>query len=160
MTDKEIIKALKCCIKSTHFGECFENKCPMASEKGCKVGKETLYPYALDLINRQQAEIERLRSMNQAKLDMIHDLRAEVEKLTVNMNALGLGMKREKERADTAIKEFAERVKDIIDEPLQIEGRIIDRMLDKIDTLVKEMTEKCENNPPNTTEKCDDRKTN
>lgn len=30
-------------------------------------------------INRQKAEIERLKSMNQSKLDMIHDLRAEIE---------------------------------------------------------------------------------
>lgn len=60
MTDNEIIKGLECCIKSSHFGECFENKCPLVSEKGCMVGKETLYPYALDLINRQKAEIERL----------------------------------------------------------------------------------------------------
>lgn len=30
-------------------------------------------------INRQKAELERLKSMNQSKLDMIHDLRAEIE---------------------------------------------------------------------------------
>lgn len=60
MTDIEIKKALECCIKSSHFGECFENKCPLVSENGCKVGKETLYPYALNLINRLQAENERL----------------------------------------------------------------------------------------------------
>lgn len=34
-----------------------------------------------DLINRQQAEIVRLKSMNQAKLDTIHDLQAENEVL-------------------------------------------------------------------------------
>ena len=34
-----------------------------------------------DLINRQQAEIVRLKSMNQAKLDAIHDLQAENEAL-------------------------------------------------------------------------------
>lgn len=37
--------------------------------------------------------------------------KSEVERLTVNMNAFGLGMKAEKERADNAIKEFAERMK-------------------------------------------------
>ena len=60
-TDEQIKKALECCVKSTHFGECFENKCPMVSEDGCAVGKETLYPYVFDLINRQEAEIERLQ---------------------------------------------------------------------------------------------------
>ena len=34
-----------------------------------------------DLITRQQAEIVRLKSMNQAKLDAIHDLQAENEAL-------------------------------------------------------------------------------
>jgi hypothetical protein len=49
----------------------------------------------------------------------IHDMfalvekqQAEIERLTINMNAFGLGMKQEKERADTiraeAIKEFAD----------------------------------------------------
>lgn len=61
MESKDIIKALECCIKSSHLGECFENKCPLVSEKGCKVGKETLYPYALDLIKNQQAEIEMVK---------------------------------------------------------------------------------------------------
>ena len=33
MTDEQIAKALECCIKSDHFGECFANKCPMISEE-------------------------------------------------------------------------------------------------------------------------------
>ena len=81
MTDNEIIKALECCIKSSHFGECFENKCPLVSEQGCKVGKETLYPYALDLINRLQAENERLKqNLEEAHIDIREHL-AENERL-------------------------------------------------------------------------------
>ena len=51
MTDNEIIKALECCKKDdcdncpNDFGNCYAN----------------LSGYALDLINRQKAEIERLR---------------------------------------------------------------------------------------------------
>ena len=42
-----------------------------------------------DLIDRQQAEIVRLKSMNQAKLDAIHDLQAENEALNEKLiNAL------------------------------------------------------------------------
>lgn len=37
--------------------------------------------------------------------------KAEIERLTINMNAFGLGMIREKERADNAVREFAERLK-------------------------------------------------
>ena len=41
------------------------------------------------LIDRQQAEIVRLKSMNQAKLDAIHDLQAENEALNEKLiNAL------------------------------------------------------------------------
>ena len=130
-----LIKALECCKKddcdncSNDFGNCYAN----------------LAGYALELINRYEAEIANLGIELKAMRGAANSYKAEVERLTVNMNAFGLGMKREAERADTAraeaIKEFAERVKDIIDEPLQIEGRIIDRMLDKIDNLVKEMTE-------------------
>ena len=76
LTDNEIVKALECCIKSSHFGECFENECPMASEKGCKVGKETLYPYALDLINRQKEEIELLNMT----LNVTGQIKAEARK--------------------------------------------------------------------------------
>ena len=90
MTDKEIIKALECCLSQN--GEC--DKCPQHS-RNCV---DDLLHQSLDLINRQKAEIE---------------------KLTINMNAFGLGMIREKERADTskaeAIKEFAERLQDRCD---------------------------------------------
>ena len=40
-----------------------------------------------------------------------------------------------------AIKEFAERVKDIVDEPALIRGGVIDATITKIDNLVKEMME-------------------
>ena len=83
MTDKEIIKALGVCISDL---DC--TKCPYTNVLKCSIERD-----CIDLINRQQAEIERL---------------------TVNMNAFGLGMKREAERANTAraeaIKEFAERL--------------------------------------------------
>ena len=96
LTDNEIIKALECCIKSSHFGECFDNKCPLVSEKGCEVGKETLYPYVLDLINRLQAENERLTIR----------LRKAEHQLDDAMKMYNI-IKAE------AYKEFAERLKEI-----------------------------------------------
>ncbi len=80
-TDEEVIKALECCVKSSHFGECFENNCPLVSENGCKVGKETLYPYALDLITRQKAEIDILVRKHDTLLDEIAEKNAEIERL-------------------------------------------------------------------------------
>lgn len=73
MTDKEIIKALE------HHQKRRCSECPLRdNETSCSATISTL---ALDLINRQQAEIVRLKSMNQAKLDAIHDLQAENEAL-------------------------------------------------------------------------------
>ena len=55
MTDTEIIKALECCAKPVGEG-CRE--CPLYKEDCVSVNMEEL---ALDLINRQKAEIEELK---------------------------------------------------------------------------------------------------
>ena len=72
MTDNEIMEALKCC--GDPYSTCVE--CPIKTDRRCN---EHLANYALDLINRQQAEIDRLQSMNQAKPDTIHDLQSDIE---------------------------------------------------------------------------------
>ncbi len=83
MTDNEIIKALECC--STDDG-C--ETCP-AHGTGCELEKP-----ALDLINRQKAEIERLAKEN---IGLKYDLQvASGESLTAQ---------------SAAIKEFWNRVK-------------------------------------------------
>ena len=99
MTDEQIIKALEICTSGNLFG------CDKCAFVEYKIGHDGCYaemlPSALDLINRQKAEIE---------------------KLTVNMNAFGLGMKIEAEKAEKAqaeierlkaeaIKEFADTLK-------------------------------------------------
>lgn len=89
MTDKDIIKALKCCSYDNY--QC--DNCPYAY-KTC-----TVYKDSIDLINHQKAEIERLRSMNRAKLATIHDLQIEL-----------------KTAKSEAIKEFAERLKNAFPE--------------------------------------------
>lgn len=52
MTDNEIIKALECCIKDPNC-----EKCP-AKDEDCFINRPQI---ALDIINRQKAEIERLK---------------------------------------------------------------------------------------------------
>ena len=88
--------------------------------------KDTL----LDEIDKLHKQIEYLQGEREVLLEDIQfssnqviEQQAEIEKLTINMNAFGLGMKREKERADTiradAIKEFVERLKiAFIDTPM------------------------------------------
>ena len=65
MTDNEIIKALECCIESANIGECLTLKCPLLGDYGCVISghEEKLYEYALDLIKRQQAEIEQWKTL-------------------------------------------------------------------------------------------------
>ncbi len=58
LTDNEIVKALECCIGN---GSCKELQCPMRKE--CDEDIDSIYKSALDLINRQNAEIERLKQI-------------------------------------------------------------------------------------------------
>ena len=109
MTETEIKKALECCAKgdcdncNNDFENCYEN----------------LAGYALDLINRKNAEIDRLKSVEKSHQVLNGELRKEVERLTINMNAFGLGMKRESERADTARAEAIKEVFAKVDETLK-----------------------------------------
>lgn len=98
MTDAEIIKALACC------------KSPVADCDECTIfdfGTDCQFiviKYALDLINRQQEDIERLRSMNCAKLDTIHDLQADTNKLKEQLQ----DVQERYEEAQTKIEQWKE----------------------------------------------------
>lgn len=114
MTDNEIIKALECC------GFEYGNLCSVCPkyEKDNDFCQEELHNYALDIINRQKAEIERLKG-------------------SVIVNNIMESQKIKREAKFEAIKEFAERLKEIVKftddtyECWEIEGYI--------DNLVKEM---------------------
>lgn len=126
MTDKEIIKALEHCIK---FIDCTE--CPYKGITKCSVEAD-----ALDLIKRQQAEIERSNCHIQKLVNVTDDLVHECD-----------CAKQE------AIKEFAERLKEAPikcsyplfglstkDEIIEYFNDIMMQVRDAIDNLVKEMT--------------------
>lgn len=127
MTDSEILKALEYC--NADRNEC--DKCALQEECESNPFYSTIAKYALDLLKRRQAEIERLKSMNQAKLDCIHDLQSENEILSRNADTAfqdGLNERRdlfEPEIKAEACKEFAEKLKESIK--------------DDIDNLFKEM---------------------
>jgi hypothetical protein len=109
MTDKEIIKALECCISA-------ESCCVCGYTKMCD--GTTIHQFALDPINRQQAEIEKLERT-------ILYLEGVCESTP------------DKVRAE-AIKEFAERLK-------ANKGKLFNYIFSsngfdkQIDNLVKEM---------------------
>ena len=106
MTDNDIVKALECCIGDTDGKDCFG--CPLYEIDDCQAH---LNLAALDLINSQQAEIERLKYNLKAVLD---------------------------ERADhsEAIKEFAERLKENSIATFSWNGVVL---VEEIDNLLKEM---------------------
>jgi hypothetical protein len=105
MTDTEIIKALECC-RTNIVADC--KRCNLRLEDG------TTRPYcttilignALDLINRQKAEIERLKIEKDNLIRTYAECQAE------------------------AVKEFAERLKDVVG--------WIEITVDDIDNLLKE----------------------
>lgn len=85
MTDNEIIKALEYCA-SANINSC--DDCPF--DKRCQAG-ENLCKHVLDLINRQTAEIERLKSLERNVYETVKKLKNKIE--------------------SEARKEFAERLK-------------------------------------------------
>lgn len=89
MTDNEIIKALDCC------GFEYGNLCSVCPkyEKDNDFCQEELHNYAIDLINRQKAEIERLKIENQS-------LRSAANSCKLHYN----------EARAEAVKEFVENV--------------------------------------------------
>lgn len=63
-TDEEIIKALECCISTTTEEACAG--CPFNKQKLCDKDQWALDRYALDLINRQKAEIDGIVDLSSA----------------------------------------------------------------------------------------------
>jgi hypothetical protein len=134
MTDNEIIKALECCNHNHVWQkECFD--CEYATFEG-QCGNE-LIKDSLDLINRQKAEIERLKFEN---LALSQNRITMPERLEIVNNA-----------RDKAIREFAEKLKTKIaglevkspNETYKcgMEDVLYYRMPIIINNLVKEMTE-------------------
>ena len=124
-TDEEVVKALECCTSSTTSEAC--NGCPFSETDICEKMSNALEIYALDLINRQKAEIEELNTnlalaFDNAKNNTIERIREHTIRFV-------------------AIKEFAERLKRTAFLPLgtYIAEHIITDS--QIDNLVKEMTE-------------------
>ena len=122
MTDKEIIKALECCIKRNSC-----DGCPMHT-MNCTA--RVPMAYALDLINRQKAKIERLEDDIKTKQD-------------ANLFAFRSSVAISKADAKAeAINEFAERLKDTKFK----HGTDFIVYADNIDNLVKEMADERRDN--------------
>lgn len=126
MTDNEIIKALECCFGGE--GLCPRQQCPFYEK--CK-NDESLAMYALDLINRQKAEIKEKDEMLSAQADIIRtlervleDKKAEIERLQKRLELA--------EQCITEVEDAAYRGGS---------NDYIDSAIDRYNNLVKEMTE-------------------
>ena len=134
MIDNEIIKALECCVKGCNSEGC--DDCPLYEEvEDCEIEIPII---ALDLINRQKAEVERLEGYN-ANLeydnqDVLCTLETEIEKAkseAIREFALELisGIhKLEKHSCEIAYK-------------VHKSVYLVDDVHNTIDSLVKERTE-------------------
>ena len=103
MNDNEIIKALECCTQNDTL-DVYRNDCDICPLNECN-SENCVYITqieALDLIKRQQKEIERLKDENKHHRKTI----AENERRALDVTLEEI----EKSRTE-AIKEFAERVK-------------------------------------------------
>ena len=121
MTDEEIKKALECCHRSADSIIC-SSDCPLYDECESEETQEDICGLAVDLIKRQQAEIERLET----------ELKA--------MRGAANTYKKHYETAKSeAIKEFSERLKRRYE---SVDGQYIDRVLNTdINDIAKELTE-------------------
>lgn len=113
MTDNDVVKALECCSVNP-MGYCKE--CPLLNDfSPCGI---TLTRNALDLINRQKAELERkdieidiLIKKKEALRDEVAELKAEVERLENAYKQCAWERDAFSDNAE-AIKEFAEKLKE------------------------------------------------
>lgn len=118
MTDTEIIKALECC--TTNGAKCSD--CP-AFRKVDRSDCKKYFRSAIDLINRQQAEIERLKADNKTLENVIKNNFPEKAGLDIDPLA---------EIRAEAIKEFARALRQQVFDRLYVS-------IDEINNLVKEM---------------------
>lgn len=156
MTDEQIIKALECLA---YWGECKQSsQCPYYMDNDIVGGCDnvTIAKEALDLINQQEAEIEKLNheilSCN-TEIEVLQKVKEQLEKdvFYAQMNCDSIAykyelLKQEKSVVQSeAIKEFAERLKDTYENDKRYDRpdahTTLYKLFDNIDNLVTELTE-------------------
>ena len=149
MTDDEIIKALECC---SHRGKKDCDNCPV-NYKTAELCFEDVMSDAFDLVNRQNAEIERLKQENKEYCEdnriiayQRNQRDKEIRALHNQLNGLNF---MDKQIKSESVKKFAEKLKDSADKTriknMETEKVVFYMDEFKLDNLVKEMTEVQEN---------------
>ena len=139
LTPEEIKKALECCVN----GKCF--KCPL---KTMNCSAKVPMAFALDLINRQQAEIERLQSILVRFLDEMSEWGNKNNVDTTNFSIIPIAESEKeslvKQLKSEAIKEFIEKLKEKKHIAIPFDGYPVDEddwaiYKEDIDETYKEM---------------------
>ena len=129
MTDEQTIKALECCISSDNSEAC--RGCPFDENDMCTKDSNALQKYALDLINRQKAEIEILIRKKETLRDELAEKDEKIAILTDQLSCFHLTFDGEiayrrdlvkRVRAD-AVRETVERVKEYFNPDISADFR-------------------------------------
>jgi hypothetical protein len=116
MTDEQIVKALECCIQIDVYS-CY--RCPLYERgQGCLGGD--IRVVALDLIKRQQAEIERLKFPYKMQVEVSREIENEIKSEAVREFAEKILNLFPSDKNHTTISRFA--VKQITKELAEKEG--------------------------------------
>lgn len=153
MTDNEIIKALDCCANCESCD--FEiTNCPLVEEMECR---SLLAQKALDLITRQQSEIERLQNILMCFMGALGKVRKidDIDEISLIPLMSELNKQYRAELKAQAYKEFADRLKEldgyynhnfddcvnllVSDEYIRGRYEKINEIWSTIDNLLKEM---------------------
>lgn len=141
MTDNDIIKALEYCASSKTSDAC--KGCPLLRDNGsCRDDGLLLYESALEIINRQKAEITDLKAKKKICAEVIARQDKEIENLSKAVDNYESCLRSVEVIRANAIKEFADRLKR---RHLRLRPcfGVVRCCLSEtdIDSLVKEMTE-------------------
>ena len=122
-TDEEIITGLECCISAITAEACAG--CPFNKQKLCDKDQWALERYTIDLINRQKAEIERLKECPKC----VYEYDGETMEYCVQGPCSNF--KTVKQIKAEAYKEFAEKVNEEIKKAYNNNSGVLREHLEK-----------------------------
>lgn len=129
LTDKDIIKALECCNVET---DC--KRCPLYKEHSANC-IDIACKNALDLINRQQLEIENLKVENQSLRTAANSLKMHYEEAQAQIERLEKETK-DKERAynDEFLlrKEWQTKCRELLKEKQTVKSEVIKEFAERL----------------------------
>ena len=151
MTDKEIIKDLECCANCE---DCFYGitNCSLGEEVECR---SLLAQNTLDLINRQQVELDNLKVKNQSLRSAANSLKmhyeeaqAEIERLQKEVNLVSIQFQDIQERQEESQAEI-ERLNKVYQANQQLINALNKSYFLAKSEAVKEFVEKLKKNMHN-----------